>query len=186
MSLAPNGTARPSAMKSRRSTVLGAPSGYGEELPGGGLARVTGSGFWQVHAAAPLTLTRAVQDGFAGKDPAVPVAAMQDAVQKYEQKMKSAQDKELADNKRTADTFMASNRSKPGIVALPDGTLRGDVTPAAAAIAACCSAAAVLVPSGHWRLTAWRDGSASCCSRLPRQRSRQQQASKANTAHLHH
>lgn len=68
------------------------------------------------------TFTRAVQDGFAGKDPAVPVAAMQDAVQKYEQKMKSAQDKELADNKRTADTFMASNRSKPGIVALPDGT----------------------------------------------------------------
>ncbi|CAG0983532.1 partial Outer membrane protein MIP, partial [Anaerolineae bacterium] len=68
------------------------------------------------------TFTKAVQDGFAGKEPSVPMAAMQEAVQKYEQKMKAAADKELADNKRAADTFLASNRSKPGIVAMPDGT----------------------------------------------------------------
>lgn len=67
------------------------------------------------------TFTKAVQDGFAGKEPSVPMAAMQEAVQKYEQKMKAAQDKELADNKRAADTFLASNRSKPGINAMPDG-----------------------------------------------------------------
>ncbi len=68
------------------------------------------------------TFSKAVQDGFAGKQPTVPVAAMQEAVQKYEQKMKAAQDKELADNKREADAFMAANRSKTGIVAMPDGT----------------------------------------------------------------
>ena len=68
------------------------------------------------------TFTRALQDAASGKQPTVPQAQMAAAMQKYEQKMKSAQDKELADNKRTADTFMASNRSKPGIVALPDGT----------------------------------------------------------------
>lgn len=68
------------------------------------------------------TFTKAVQDAFAGREPSVPIAAMQEAVQKYEQKMKAAQEKELADNKREADAFLASNRSKQGIVALPDGT----------------------------------------------------------------
>ncbi|HEU4663979.1 MAG TPA: FKBP-type peptidyl-prolyl cis-trans isomerase N-terminal domain-containing protein [Dokdonella sp.] len=66
------------------------------------------------------TFTRALQDAFAGKEPAVPQAAMADAVQKYEQKMKSAMDKELADNKREADAFMAANRSKKGVVVLPN------------------------------------------------------------------
>ena len=68
------------------------------------------------------TFTKAVQDAFAGREPTVPIAAMQEAVQKYEQKMKAAQDKELADNKREADAFLAANRSKQGIVAMPDGT----------------------------------------------------------------
>lgn len=67
------------------------------------------------------TFTRALQDAYAGKDPAVPAAAMSDAMQKYEQKMKSAMDKELADNKRAADQFMSENRSKKGVVALPSG-----------------------------------------------------------------
>ncbi|TCO41889.1 FKBP-type peptidyl-prolyl cis-trans isomerase N-terminal domain-containing protein [Dokdonella fugitiva] len=66
------------------------------------------------------TFTRALQDAFNGKEPAVPQAAMADAVQKYEQKMKSAMDKELADNKREADAFMAANRSKKGVVVLPN------------------------------------------------------------------
>ncbi len=68
-----------------------------------------------------VTLTRAVQDAFAGKTPAVPQAAMVAAMQKYEQKMKAETEKTLSDNKREADTFMASNRSKKGIVALPNG-----------------------------------------------------------------
>jgi len=67
------------------------------------------------------TFTRALQDAFAGKEPTVPAAAMADAVQKYEQKMKAAIDKELADNKREADAFMASNRSKKGVMTQPNG-----------------------------------------------------------------
>jgi FKBP-type peptidyl-prolyl cis-trans isomerase len=67
------------------------------------------------------TFTKALQDAFAGRQPSVPAAAMADAVQKYEQKMRASQDKMLADNKRAGDTFMASNRSKPGIIAMPNG-----------------------------------------------------------------
>lgn len=68
-----------------------------------------------------VTLTRAVQDAFAGKAPAVPQAAMEAAMQKYEQKVKGETEKALGDNKREADTFMASNRSKKGIITLPNG-----------------------------------------------------------------
>lgn len=67
------------------------------------------------------TFTRALQDAYAGKDPTVPAAAMSDAMQKYEQKMKSAMDKELSDNKRAADQFMAENKGKKGVVSLPNG-----------------------------------------------------------------
>ncbi|MEO7064227.1 MAG: FKBP-type peptidyl-prolyl cis-trans isomerase N-terminal domain-containing protein [Dokdonella sp.] len=67
------------------------------------------------------TLTRAVQDSFAKRPPAVPEAAMKDALAKLDAKMKGEADKALGDNKREADAFMASNRSKKGVVALPDG-----------------------------------------------------------------
>lgn len=67
------------------------------------------------------TLTRAVQDAFAKRAPAVPEAAMKDALAKLDQKMKSEADKALGDNKREGDAFMASNRSKKGVIALPNG-----------------------------------------------------------------
>ncbi|MFI4968632.1 MAG: FKBP-type peptidyl-prolyl cis-trans isomerase N-terminal domain-containing protein [Lysobacterales bacterium] len=67
------------------------------------------------------TVTRAVQDAFAKKPPAVPEQAMKDALGKLDAKMKAESDKMLGDNKREGDTFMASNRSKKGIVALPNG-----------------------------------------------------------------
>lgn len=67
------------------------------------------------------TFTRALQDAAAGKAPTVPQAQMAAAMQKYEQKMKAEADKALGDNKREADTFMAANRAKKGIVAQPNG-----------------------------------------------------------------
>ncbi|HEY6545554.1 MAG TPA: FKBP-type peptidyl-prolyl cis-trans isomerase N-terminal domain-containing protein, partial [Dokdonella sp.] len=67
------------------------------------------------------TFTRALQDAAAGKQPTVPQAQMAAAMQKYEQKMKAEADKALGDNKREADAFMAANRAKKGIVALPSG-----------------------------------------------------------------
>jgi FKBP-type peptidyl-prolyl cis-trans isomerase len=67
------------------------------------------------------TVTRAVQDAFAKRQPAVPEAAMRDALAKLDQKMKAEADKMLGDNKREADAFLASNRGKKGIVVLPNG-----------------------------------------------------------------
>ena len=65
------------------------------------------------------TVSRAIQDAFTKKPPAVPDAAMKDALSKFEQKAKSDMDKTLADNKRDADAFMATNRAKKGVIALP-------------------------------------------------------------------
>ncbi|HVV98191.1 MAG TPA: FKBP-type peptidyl-prolyl cis-trans isomerase N-terminal domain-containing protein [Rhodanobacteraceae bacterium] len=65
------------------------------------------------------TVTRAVQDAFLKKAPAVPEAQMRDALAKFEQKAKADMDKTLADNKRDADAFMAANRAKKGVIVLP-------------------------------------------------------------------
>lgn len=67
------------------------------------------------------TVVKAVQDAYAKRTPAVSEQQMRDALAKLDQKMKADADKALADNKREADVFMASNRSKKGIVALPNG-----------------------------------------------------------------
>jgi FKBP-type peptidyl-prolyl cis-trans isomerase len=65
------------------------------------------------------TVSRAIQDAFAKKPPAVPEAAMKDALSKFEQKAKTDMEKTLADNKRDADAFMAANRAKKGVIVLP-------------------------------------------------------------------
>ena len=67
------------------------------------------------------TVTRALQDAYAKKTPAIPEAAMRDALGKLDQKMKAEATKALSDNKRTADQFMAENKAKKGIVVLPSG-----------------------------------------------------------------
>lgn len=67
------------------------------------------------------TVVRAVQDAYAKRAPSVSEEQMRDALAKLDQKMKAETDKVLADNKRDADVFMASNRSKKGIVALANG-----------------------------------------------------------------
>ena len=65
------------------------------------------------------TVTKAIQDAFMKKPPAVPEQAMRDTLQKFDQKMKADVDKTLADNKREADAFMAANRAKKGVITLP-------------------------------------------------------------------
>ena len=65
------------------------------------------------------TVARALQDAYAKKPPAVPEAAMRDALSKFESKAKADMDKTLADNKREGDAFMAANRSKKGVIVLP-------------------------------------------------------------------
>ncbi len=65
------------------------------------------------------TVTRAVQDAFLKKSPAVPEAQMRDALAKFEQRAKAEMDRQLAENKRDADAFMAANRTKKGVIVLP-------------------------------------------------------------------
>ncbi len=67
------------------------------------------------------TVTRAVQDAFGKKPPAVTEQAMKDAMAKLDAKMKAEADKMLGDNKRAADQFMAQNKSKKGVVTQPNG-----------------------------------------------------------------
>jgi peptidylprolyl isomerase len=71
------------------------------------------------------TMTKALQDGYAKKDPAVPVDAMRDAYQgmqkRLQAKAKAAFDKAAAENKTRSTSFLAQNKAKPGVKTLADG-----------------------------------------------------------------
>ena len=70
-------------------------------------------------------VTKALQDGYAKKEPAVPVAQLRTAVETMQkrqmEKAKVAFDKASADNKRTSDAFLATNKAKAGVKTLPGG-----------------------------------------------------------------
>jgi FKBP-type peptidyl-prolyl cis-trans isomerase len=67
------------------------------------------------------TVTRAMQDAYAKKPPAVPEDQMRDALTKLEAKAKADADRMLGDNKREADAFMKDNKTKKGVVELSNG-----------------------------------------------------------------
>jgi FKBP-type peptidyl-prolyl cis-trans isomerase FklB len=71
------------------------------------------------------TVIRALQDGYAKRPPAVPAADMRTALEKMSEKLKAealAKYEALAKtNKAKSDKFMADNKVKKGIVALPSG-----------------------------------------------------------------
>jgi peptidylprolyl isomerase len=71
------------------------------------------------------TMTKALQDGYAKKDPAVPMDQMRGAYQGMQQRLqakaKSAYDKASADNKTKSDAFLAQNKAKSGVKTLPNG-----------------------------------------------------------------
>lgn len=71
------------------------------------------------------TVLRAIQDGYGKKTPAVPEEQMRAALEQMQQKMlaeaKSEFDKVANENKTKSDQFLAQNKSKPGVVALPSG-----------------------------------------------------------------
>jgi FKBP-type peptidyl-prolyl cis-trans isomerase len=71
------------------------------------------------------TVIRAVQDGYAKKEPGVPVDQLRVAVENM-QKRQQAQvqaefNKIAAENKSKSDTFLAQNKAKPGVRTLPSG-----------------------------------------------------------------
>lgn len=71
------------------------------------------------------TVVKALQDAFAKKDPAVPVDQLRTAVQSMQQrqeaKAKAEWDKAAAQNKTKSDAFIAANKAKAGVKALPSG-----------------------------------------------------------------
>ncbi|NUS39562.1 MAG: FKBP-type peptidyl-prolyl cis-trans isomerase [Lysobacter sp.] len=71
------------------------------------------------------TMTRALQDGFAKKEPAVPMEQMGNAYegmqQRLQAKAKSAYEKAAGENKAKSDTFLAQNKAKAGVKTLPSG-----------------------------------------------------------------
>ena len=71
------------------------------------------------------TMTRALQDGYAKKDPTVPVdqmaAAYKGMQQRLQARAKVAFDKASAENKTKSDAFLAQNKAKAGVKTLPSG-----------------------------------------------------------------
>ncbi len=70
-------------------------------------------------------MTKAVQDGYAKKDPSVSIEDMRTAygdMQKRQQaKAKTAFDKASAENKTKSDSYLAQNKAKPGVKTMPNG-----------------------------------------------------------------
>ncbi len=71
------------------------------------------------------TVTKALQDGYAKKPPAVPVEQLRSAVQGMQQrqtaKAKAAFEKASTENKAKSDAFLAQNKGKAGVKVLPSG-----------------------------------------------------------------
>src|SRR3546814_7362238 len=71
------------------------------------------------------TVIKAVQDGYAKKEPAVPVDQLRSAVQNMQQrqmaKAKAEFDKAAAANKAKSDAFLAQNKAKACVKTLPGG-----------------------------------------------------------------
>ena len=71
------------------------------------------------------TVVKAVQDGYAKKEPTVPVEQLRTSVESMQKrqlaKAKAAFDKASAENKTKSDAFLAQNKAKAGVKTLPSG-----------------------------------------------------------------
>lgn len=71
------------------------------------------------------TVIKALQEGYAKKEPTVPVAQLRTAVEVMQkrqvEKAKVAFDKASAENKVKSDAFLAQNKAKAGVQSLPGG-----------------------------------------------------------------
>lgn len=71
------------------------------------------------------TVIRAIQDGYAKRDPSVPMEQMGAALEAMQKKMveeaRAEWERAAAENKRKSDAFLAQNRTKTGIQVLSSG-----------------------------------------------------------------
>jgi len=73
----------------------------------------------------PMAITRAVQDGYAKKQPTIAPEKLQSTMQAF-QKQREAEakaqfERTARENKQKSDQILASNKTKPGVVTLPSG-----------------------------------------------------------------
>ncbi len=73
----------------------------------------------------PAILLRAIQDGMARKNPAMPPQEISNVLRTLKQKLfaqaKSDFDRAAAENRASSDSFLAKNRIRPGVKVLPSG-----------------------------------------------------------------
>jgi peptidylprolyl isomerase len=71
------------------------------------------------------TMTRALQDGYAKKNPTVPVDQMRTAYEGMQKRLamkaKAEYDKAASENKTKSDAYLAQNKAKAGVKVLPSG-----------------------------------------------------------------
>ena len=71
------------------------------------------------------TVIKAIQDGYAKRNPVVPEDQMRVALENMQKKMldkaKAEFDRVSGENKRKSDAFLAANKSKTGVQSLPSG-----------------------------------------------------------------
>ena len=71
------------------------------------------------------TLVRAIQDGYAKRDPAMPSDKLAAALEQFQRRMfeqqKAEFEKASRENKQKSDAFLAANRAKTGVQVLPSG-----------------------------------------------------------------
>lgn len=71
------------------------------------------------------TVQKGLQEGFAKKEPSIPVEQLRTAVEGFQKrqmaKAKAAFDKASAENKTKSDSFLAQNKAKAGVKSLPSG-----------------------------------------------------------------
>ncbi|SJZ70918.1 FKBP-type peptidyl-prolyl cis-trans isomerase N-terminal domain-containing protein [Novilysobacter spongiicola] len=71
------------------------------------------------------TIVKGLQDGFAKRDPSVPVDQLRTAVENMQkrqaEKAKQQWDQAAAQNKTRSDSFIAQNKAKAGVQSLPSG-----------------------------------------------------------------
>ena len=72
-----------------------------------------------------VALNRAIQEGYAKKEPSMPKDQLQAAVESFTRKMAEQERAEYErvnrENKSKSDAFLAANKGKPGVVTLPSG-----------------------------------------------------------------
>ena len=70
-------------------------------------------------------MIRAIQEGYAKKDPTMPREQLGQALDQFTRKMadqeKAEFDRVSRENKSKSDAFLAANKAKPGVVSLPSG-----------------------------------------------------------------